>query len=172
MLKMVRAINDDHLARMDERSSPPIDVTCVTCHHGNSRPVTIQHVMLQDDRGKRSRFGNPRVSRSSGRVLREFHVRLHGVHAHRCCLAAWGSSKGNRGDSCSPEPKSGVFPESANSHTTLGQAQLASNDTTAAKASLEKALELAPNNRFVQRLLSRVSRGEACGRGNRRPAVE
>lgn len=109
MLKMVRAINDDHLAGMDERSSPPIDVTCVTCHHGNSRPVTIQHVMLQDDRGKRSRFGNPRVSRSSGRVLREFHVRLHGVHARRCCFAAWGSSKGNRGDSCSPEPKSGVF---------------------------------------------------------------
>ena len=159
MLKMVRAINDDHLAGMDERSSPPIDVTCVTCHHGNSRPVTIQHVMLQtiEESGLDSAI-------QEYRDLREEYYGSFTYDFTEFTLIDVASQLGDPQKATEAilavlNLKLEFFPESANSHTALGQAQLASNDTTAAKASLEKALELAPNNRFVQRLLSQIGGG-------------
>jgi tetratricopeptide (TPR) repeat protein len=42
MLRMVRAINDLHLAGLEERSAPPVAVECFTCHRGTRAPRTLQ----------------------------------------------------------------------------------------------------------------------------------
>lgn len=42
MLRMVRAINDLHLAELVERSTPPVAVECFTCHRGTRTPRTLQ----------------------------------------------------------------------------------------------------------------------------------
>ncbi len=47
MLRMVQRINTEFLANLDDRSDPPIEVTCGTCHHGQSRPQTLESVLVQ-----------------------------------------------------------------------------------------------------------------------------
>ena len=47
MLRMVRHINNEHLAELDERSDPAIEVTCATCHHGVQQPRTLQDILLE-----------------------------------------------------------------------------------------------------------------------------
>jgi Photosynthetic reaction centre cytochrome C subunit/Tetratricopeptide repeat len=47
MLRMVQRINDVDLAALEGRSDPPLRVQCVTCHHGQRRPLLLQDVLLQ-----------------------------------------------------------------------------------------------------------------------------
>ena len=46
MLRMVAAINGEHLPRLASRRTPEIRVTCATCHRGVSQPRPIQQVVL------------------------------------------------------------------------------------------------------------------------------
>ena len=48
MLQMVDALNHEHLPKLsdiEERSSPALEVTCMTCHRKQSRPVMLQDVL-------------------------------------------------------------------------------------------------------------------------------
>lgn len=45
MLHMVEHINGEHLADVPERSTPPVVVTCETCHRGRSKPERLQDVL-------------------------------------------------------------------------------------------------------------------------------
>lgn len=47
MLRMVDSINNRFLAGIPNRDNPPTSVTCVTCHRGVMKPVTIEAVLLQ-----------------------------------------------------------------------------------------------------------------------------
>ena len=47
MLRMVQHINNEHLAELDERSDPAIEVTCATCHHGVRQPRALQDILLE-----------------------------------------------------------------------------------------------------------------------------
>ena len=46
MLKMVADINHDYLSKIGKRS--PLQVQCVTCHHGLARPQTIDSILAAD----------------------------------------------------------------------------------------------------------------------------
>ena len=46
MLHMVDTINRVTLAALPQRSDPPVRVACVTCHHGISKPTTLETVLL------------------------------------------------------------------------------------------------------------------------------
>jgi hypothetical protein len=46
MLRMVREINERHLAAVPARSEPPVRVECFTCHHGVRVPRTLQAELL------------------------------------------------------------------------------------------------------------------------------
>jgi tetratricopeptide (TPR) repeat protein len=45
MIKMVAAINDDYLSKLDKRADPPLRVECFTCHHGVAQPRALQDVL-------------------------------------------------------------------------------------------------------------------------------
>ena len=47
MLKMTAAINNTYLANMASAHDNPVQVRCVTCHRGQSRPLLIQDVLDQ-----------------------------------------------------------------------------------------------------------------------------
>jgi photosynthetic reaction center cytochrome c subunit len=51
MLRMVQDINGEHLPRLADRADPPLNVQCVTCHRGLSRPMTLD-VALERTIGK------------------------------------------------------------------------------------------------------------------------
>lgn len=46
MLRMVAAINGDHLSRLSSRRAPAVTVGCFTCHHGLAVPRTLQQLLL------------------------------------------------------------------------------------------------------------------------------
>lgn len=45
MLQMVQAINGEHLAKIAKRSTPALAVDCMTCHHGQTRPRTLEEIL-------------------------------------------------------------------------------------------------------------------------------
>jgi tetratricopeptide (TPR) repeat protein len=45
MLKMLQAINGQHLTGLEERQDPPVQVQCITCHRGVTAPRTLQEVL-------------------------------------------------------------------------------------------------------------------------------
>ena len=46
MLKMVAAINEQHLAKLEKRVDPPLNVQCATCHRGVSQPRPLAEILL------------------------------------------------------------------------------------------------------------------------------
>ena len=45
MIKMVRDINANYIANLTHPQDPPVEVQCVTCHHGAPVPRTLQAVL-------------------------------------------------------------------------------------------------------------------------------
>lgn len=47
MLQMVKAINENHLAKIDKAGSTRLEVSCVTCHHGVARPQSLADLLTE-----------------------------------------------------------------------------------------------------------------------------
>ena len=47
MLRMTDTINNRLLAALPDRSNPPVRVSCVTCHHGLSKPATLASTLTE-----------------------------------------------------------------------------------------------------------------------------
>ncbi len=47
MLQMVRTINENHLTKIDKAGSFPLEVSCVTCHHGVARPQSLADLLTE-----------------------------------------------------------------------------------------------------------------------------
>jgi hypothetical protein len=47
MLRMVQEINQHQLPGIPERPSPAVEVTCMTCHRGVSRPIPLGTLLVQ-----------------------------------------------------------------------------------------------------------------------------
>jgi hypothetical protein len=45
MMQMVKDINDKYISTLEDHSNPPIQVQCVTCHHGIARPRPLADVL-------------------------------------------------------------------------------------------------------------------------------
>jgi len=76
MLKMVMAINGDHLSSLEERADPPVRVQCVTCHGGRTTPRPLEDVLVlaYDDGGLDSALATYRSLREQyyGRAAYDF----------------------------------------------------------------------------------------------------
>ena len=47
MLKMVRDINNKHLAKIGKEKADRLEVSCVTCHHGQKEPRTLESILSE-----------------------------------------------------------------------------------------------------------------------------
>ncbi len=160
MIKMVRAINEQHLADLEERSDPPVIVSCETCHHGVSEPRRIQDILVDT---YRQDGGDVAVTKY--RALREEYYGSGAYDFGEFMLAGLadglirGAVRGaGPGDDVAGHPdilaaidllrlNLEFYPESVFSHFGLGEAYRAQGDTANAKAHYEHVLELDPDNR-------------------------
>jgi tetratricopeptide (TPR) repeat protein len=46
MIRMVQAINGEHLAKLEERTDPNVSVACATCHRGVAKPRSLIDELL------------------------------------------------------------------------------------------------------------------------------
>jgi tetratricopeptide (TPR) repeat protein len=157
MLRMVLAINGDHLSKLADRRSPAIVVTCATCHRGIAQPRPLQQVLLiaYDAGGIDS-------TEAAYRALRQ---RYYGAAAYdfgEVPLADVASALRARGklpDALRLHALNVEFsPRSGFALRQAANAQLAAGDTTAAVASLEKALTLNANDGQAKGALESLKR--------------
>lgn len=157
MVRMVRAINGDHLDSLPWRAEPPIAATCETCHRGLAEPRPLRQVLL----GAYDEGGVDSVE-ARYRALRE---RFHGQAAYDFGDATLGDvAAALRARDRSADAmkvylfNTRVLPASPGAFRQLAAAQLAAGDTAAAVASLEKAVRLAPADAQARRQLEGIRR--------------
>ena len=156
MMKMAGDINAT-LAASDIEN--PVQVRCITCHHGVAKPQTIENLMLEVAAAE----GLP-AARTRYRELRE---EYYGQ-------AAYDFSEGPLHDVAETlardhEDVDGAISieemnlelngESAYSYIMLGQLQARKGDKEQAVASINKALELEPDNGYAKRVLEQLKSG-------------
>lgn len=155
MLRMVRAINAEHLAGLRERSDPPVAVECFTCHRGTRLPRTLQaELRLAYDAGGVDDL----VDR-----YHELRAEYHGRGAYDfgpAPLADVGT------ELVATDPDAAVtvlrlnaelFPDSWQTHFNVGAALGAVGDTVGAIAAYTRSLELNPRNRTARQRLEELT---------------
>jgi len=143
MVRMVRAINTDHLAKLTGGAT--LQVRCITCHRGVAEPETI------DDRVERIAADEGlEAAIADYRELREEYLELGAYDFSERPLNSLGERLVASGK---VEIAKGVLAlnaelhaDSARAHELLGEALLANGERDAAHAAFAKSLELDPDN--------------------------
>jgi len=151
MLRMVQEINT-RLQDVPERPTPNVTVTCATCHHGQSRPRTIQDVIgetlasagadsaARAYRGLRERFYGRWTYDFGEQPLTELAMSLAQAGKYDDAVAIANLNLE-------------FYPNSGATYMTLGETALMRADTAGAIARFRQALEKNPQDfRVRQRL--------------------
>ena len=153
MMKMVSSINDQ-LAQMSFKDS--LQVACVTCHHGVEKPQTLGARVMKTvhEKGVDGAIAE----------YRQLRTQYYGTAAYNFAPVTLNDVAGRLG--YEDHDYDGAMkllnvnleftPNDAGTYVTIGRVQLAKGDKTAAKASVQKALELDPNNRGARRLQQQI----------------
>ncbi len=152
MLRMVMEINDQHLANLEERHEPNVQVMCVTCHRGQAQPILIGDALKQAVAEGGSEAGVAKY--------RELRERYYGSHTYdftefvlvNVAQDLWGEEEREAAVAFA-ELNLEYFPESGTTYTLLGQAYAELGEREKAIEHLEKALEINPRNPMAQRAL-------------------
>lgn len=155
MFRMVQAINTQHLANLPDRSDPAITVNCATCHHGLSKPVTTQSVLIAT---AESDGADAAIAR-----YHELRDEYYGTYSYDFSETVLVDVSQTVARSVGVEAavkllslNADLFPNSVATQVGLGQAYNQMGDKESAIRHLERALELAPDEPFVQRILRQV----------------
>ncbi len=155
MLRMVMAINGEHLANLTKLSDPPIEVTCATCHHGLTKPVTLVDELMgvYEEGGVDAAIERYRALRARyyGSWTYDFtelslNFLADGIARREDYDAAIAILDLNREH----------FPESSAIYLGLAQLYEEKDDIELAIRHVEKSIELNPRNPVAQRLMRRL----------------
>jgi hypothetical protein len=157
MIRLVAAINNDHLSRLPDRKEPRMVVNCATCHRGVTEPRPLQQLLLTVYDG----FG----ADSAEAVYRRLRQRYYGAAAYdfgEVALADVATAIRRRG-----QPADGLrfnlintelLPNSGFAHRQTAEAHVALGDTAAAVVSLQRALTINSNDTQAQQRLAALRR--------------
>lgn len=156
MLQMVQAINADYIRKVAS-DQDAITVQCATCHRGVTRPETLDRIIARNvqENGAAAAVAEYRKLRE------EYYGSGSYDFTEQTLIDAAGMVSRANGR---PEALELLalnlefFPQSANTHGTMGQIRVAMGDTAAAIAAFERALELRPGDRFFTQQLARLRR--------------
>ena len=164
MIEMVTAVNDEHLARLssiDDQNSPAMQVTCMTCHRKQTRPVMLQDVLVDTISAE-----GIDAAVAKYHELREQYYGGFSFDFSPGTLTRMGEQLGKTGDANSAvrmiELEIEMNGESPTVLYALGGAQAAGGMTEAAVRSFTKGKELAPEGwkTFFQAELDKLAKGE------------
>ena len=157
MIRMVAAINNDHLGKLAERKDPRIVVSCATCHRGVTEPRPLQQVLLTSY----DRLGPD----SAVAIYRRLRQRYYGAAAYdfgEVPLADVATAIRRRGQPADALRfnllNTELSPNSGFAHRQTAEAYVALADTASAIASLERALAINANDTQAQQRLAALRR--------------
>jgi len=158
MMEMVGAINRDWLDSLPRRSTPAVDVRCVTCHRGQARPIMMADLLRHtvDSAGADVAVARYRALRD-----RFFGGDTYDFRAGPVNSAAAGLLRDGRPTEARLllSLNADYYPDDPPSIVLAGQVALAMGDTVTAISTLERAAALQPENQQVRRLLERLKEG-------------
>jgi hypothetical protein len=156
MMRMTREINSSLLPQTGRDTTRLARVSCVTCHHGARRPET-----LADTLQRALQAGGAPAAIGAYRALRDQYYG-RAVYDFGEGTLQWVSELAAR----RPEQLDAsiallelnleFFPKSVNTRVALGDRMVAKGDTAEAVKQWQDALELQPDNHFVQGKLEAV----------------
>ena len=153
MLKMAAAINKDHLRKLPSRITPPLDVTCSTCHRGVAQPRPIEQIVL----AAHAAAGID----SAESVYKALRQRYYGRAAYDFGeVPLTDAAEALRGQGHAADAvrlyllNLPFLPTSAYAHRQAAGGYLAVGDTASAISMYEKALAINPNDRQTQQALT------------------
>ncbi|MEE8370529.1 MAG: c-type cytochrome [Sphingomonadales bacterium] len=154
MLQMMADINAKTSTVAAKMDRPATEVTCVTCHRGQSRPRLIEAIL-----GEEIEAGGGEAAVKKYKALRK---EFYGSHSYdfterTVSRYADGLSGGNPDASLALHHMNQEFyPESAMVYVYLGDGYRAKGDFDKATGHLRKALEINPKLSFVERWLRAI----------------
>lgn len=160
MLRMVAAINDQHLPGLSaegERAKPAVRVACVTCHRGLSIPRT-----LDDELGNTIAADGIDAAVARYRELREEYYGSGSYDFSEQTLIRMAGGLGRE------DPVAAVrllelnieyFPESWRSWATIAQFKLRQGDKAGALEAARVAQGISPDNPGIARLITQIEGG-------------
>jgi hypothetical protein len=157
MMRMVAAINGEHLGRLTARREPRVVVGCATCHRGVTEPRPLQQLLLTayEAAGADS-------AEAAYRALRQRYYGRAAYDFGEVPLADVGTALRRRGklaDALRLYLLNVQFsPTSGFAHRQAADAQLAAGDTAAAVASLQCALGINANDAQARQALDALGR--------------
>ncbi|MGA7992161.1 MAG: c-type cytochrome [Thermoanaerobaculia bacterium] len=155
MMAMVRAINDDHIARLDRAKD--VRVVCATCHHGVSKPVLLDRLLAATvrEKGLDAAVARYRDLRRAyyGRAAYDFGEPTLNAAAQE--LLADGKAKEAIG---LVELNLEFGAHEVSTYNVLADARLAAGDRPGAVAALRKAVEIEPKADFLKKKLERLEK--------------
>ena len=153
MMKMVDAINEQ-IAKMDLKDPPKVG--CVTCHHGVKEPQTLTALMMQTthDKGADAAIAQYRQLRDQYYGSAAYNFAPLSLNDAAIKLAE--NDKNYDGALKLLDLNIEFNPKDANTYVTMARVQVAKGDKAAAKASLDKALAIDPNNRGAKMMMQQV----------------
>lgn len=151
MMRMVSAINDDHISQLTD-GDDRIQVTCQTCHHGIVKPQLLEDVLTEHfaENGveetlaeysdlKDEYYGGFSYNFQEG-TLNTLAQRLLSMQEPEAAIQFL-------------ELNAEMYPEAAGIFALMGEAYLATGDRASAIENMEKSLSMNPrNNRLQERL--------------------
>lgn len=144
MMRMVQEINR-RLDTIPGRPTPPLEVTCTTCHRGVSRPVPLFTLLVE--------AGLAGGADSATRAYRALRTRYYGGDAYdfrepALNIAAFRLGRANRFDDAFAllRLNEEMFPGSSAMYVFRGNINLMKGDTTAAAVAFREAIRRDPAN--------------------------
>ena len=147
MLRMVKAINETHLASLEVRASPPIEVTCATCHHGLPLPRGLHEILMA-----KVRTEGAAAALEEYTALRAEHYGSYSYDFSNYVLSSVAEEIADTDRAGAIELLAAnveLFPEFMFNHYALGELYQMAGDNALAIAHFREALVLDPGNRWV-----------------------
>ncbi len=154
MLRMVQRINTELLAEVPERSDPPVEVRCATCHHGVTTPLDIRDILIE-----KVRTENAEAAISEYQTLRDEYYGSYSYDFRHFMLANVAERIGREHPQAALrllEFNAELYPESAQTFLTMAQVHRAMGTQDGAIQALERAIEIEPENEFYKQALERL----------------
>ncbi len=160
MLRMAREINETHLGELELGEATGVRVRCVTCHRGQSRPVLLQDLLSETLQAEGL---DAAVAR-----YRELRQRFYGSHTYDFSEGSLSELAQGLALEGKMEEALGLadlnlehYPESFMTHHLKGEIYMQQGEVESAIESLERSLELHPENPRAKQLLEQLkSEGE------------
>jgi hypothetical protein len=155
MMLMVRDINPKVAAAVGKQADAATRVSCVTCHRGVAIPKQLGDILDQTTMEK----GTP-AAIAQYRELRKQYFAAQAYDFSESSLVTYAqrATQANKPDDAMAwlQVNLDYFPLSSRTYAGLSQAQQRKNDKDAALKSLEKAVELDPQNAQLKRQLDQL----------------